>query len=165
MHCRITKIKITFILGKKTKKTLCFYYAWCVVNYYGWAPNSVTLLLLLFIYDGIKSLCLGAECHSHVVLRIQPISALGFDVKQTGKSSLAEVSSCERHEHSESLLCQCRILLRTHVWGGSRGRGYVCMYVRGGCDSRKRSNGSGTERRERPEERHKGEGGFWRFSK
>ena len=44
--------------------------------------------------------------------------------------------------------------------GGSRGRGYVCMYVRGGCESRKRSNGSGTERRERPEERHKGEGGL-----
>ena len=32
---------------------------------------------------------------------------------------------------------------------GSRGRGYVCMYVRGGRESRKRSNGSGTGRRER----------------
>ena len=33
--------------------------------------------------------------------------------------------------------------------GGSRGRGYVCMYVRGGRESRQRSNGSGTGRRER----------------
>ena len=33
--------------------------------------------------------------------------------------------------------------------GGSRGRGYECMYVRGGRESRQRGDGSGTGRRER----------------
>ena len=32
---------------------------------------------------------------------------------------------------------------------GGRGRGYVCMYVRGGLESRQRSDESGTGRRER----------------
>ena len=35
------------------------------------------------------------------------------------------------------------------MYGGGRGRGYVCMYVRGGRERRQRSNGSGTGRRER----------------
>ena len=42
--------------------------------------------------------------------------------------------------------------------GGSRGRGYVCMYVRGGRESRQRSNGSGTGRREREAYRSEADG-------
>lgn len=68
----------------------------------------MTLLLLLFsVYDG--ALNLGAEGYSHVMLMTKSISALSFDVKQTGKFSFAQVWSRERHQHSESLSNQYRI--------------------------------------------------------
>ena len=69
----------------------------------------MTFLLLYPVYNSIKSWCLGAECCSHVVPRIQPISGFRFDVKQTGKSCFGHISCRERYQHSKSFFCRYRI--------------------------------------------------------
>ena len=59
-------------------------------------------MLLLPVYNGIKSWCFCAQCYLNVMLRIQLISGICFDLKQTGKFCFAQARYVSNGEAQSS---------------------------------------------------------------